>query len=204
MSPAPVPLFPALAPTGSELRTILLATLARQEEGIIVVDAGMDVVFSCDRARALLQRFGCLGDRDERADLTGGALPTSLVVLVRELAASTATHGTHKLRGRDMTLQIVIGSLSHSPRRFVLWLRDTPTKDARLFTVMNARYGVTRRAFQLAVLVREGMSNREIATTLRLSLSTVKVYLHQLYRACSVKSRTGLIALMNTIRQEDE
>ena len=78
----------------------------------------------------------------------------------------------------------------------VFWLREEMRRDDRLYAALNEQYGLSRRAFQLALLVRQGLTNREIARELRLSEATVKVYLHQLYRACGVASRTALIALM--------
>ena len=55
---------------------------------------------------------------------------------------------------------------------------------------------ITPRGFQLAQLVRQGLTNKAIAQQLRLTESTVKVYLHHLYRDCGVSSRTSLVALL--------
>jgi DNA-binding NarL/FixJ family response regulator len=89
------------------------------------------------------------------------------------------------------------------PARFAVWLREEARRDEHLYAALNERYGLQRRAFQLALLVRQGLTNREIARELRLSESTVKIYLHHLYQACGVRSRTALVALMDKFRRSE-
>ena len=74
-------------------------------------------------------------------------------------------------------------------------MREEILRDDLLYASLKEQFGVSPREFQLAQLVRKGLSNRAIAEQLHLTESTVKVYLHRLYRACGVPSRTGLIAL---------
>jgi DNA-binding NarL/FixJ family response regulator len=56
---------------------------------------------------------------------------------------------------------------------------------------------LTKRRRQVAVLASRGLSNRQIAEKLGLTLGTVKVHLHAIYEKLNIHTRTKLaIALM--------
>jgi DNA-binding NarL/FixJ family response regulator len=121
----------------------------------------------------------------------------------RQLAAGedakTERLPTSNGRGAVYVSAVVLSG-SHA-RHVAVWLREELLRDDRLFERLASRFGVTHRGFQLAQLVARGLSNREIAEQLKLSEATVKAYLHQLYRDCSVSSRTALVALLEEIRR---
>jgi DNA-binding CsgD family transcriptional regulator len=54
--------------------------------------------------------------------------------------------------------------------------------------------GLTHREQQIARLVREGLSNKDIARTLELAQPTVKTHLLRMFRKLGVSSRTALIS----------
>ena len=60
-------------------------------------------------------------------------------------------------------------------------------------TVANNLF--TPRERDLVTLVRQGLSNREIARTLGITEGTVKVYLHGIYQKVGVENRTALALL---------
>ncbi len=80
--------------------------------------------------------------------------------------------------------------------RVLVWLRRDDADDPRLDTsrILREQYGLGNRAQQLLKLLAEGLSNREIAAELRLREATVKTYLHHLYEALGVRSRTAAVA----------
>src|SRR5690606_20428468 len=93
-------------------------------------------------------------------------------------------------------IYVHVAMLSNArPARTVIWLRREVLRDERLYEALSQRFGVSRRGFQLLQLLRQGLTNRAIASELRLTESTVKAYLHELYRSCGVSSRTALVAL---------
>lgn len=51
---------------------------------------------------------------------------------------------------------------------------------------------VTPAEWRVAVLVAEGISNREIADTLHISIRTVESHLHHMFAKLEVSSRTAL------------
>jgi DNA-binding NarL/FixJ family response regulator len=58
--------------------------------------------------------------------------------------------------------------------------------------------GLTERESQVAVLVAEGLSNREIAAALYVSPETVKSYVRQIFRRLGIRNR---VELTNYVRQ---
>jgi LuxR family maltose regulon positive regulatory protein len=55
------------------------------------------------------------------------------------------------------------------------------------------------REMEVLSLIAEGLSNREIAQRLHLSISTVKVHTHNIYGKLDVNSRTQAVARARTL-----
>lgn len=60
--------------------------------------------------------------------------------------------------------------------------------------------GLTAREQEVAELVCDGMSNKEIARALAISDGTVKLHLHNVYAKLTVKNRAKLAALVTLER----
>ncbi|MBI2394385.1 MAG: response regulator transcription factor [Deltaproteobacteria bacterium] len=58
------------------------------------------------------------------------------------------------------------------------------------------------RERQIVLLLRGGLTNRDIAEKLQLSEATVKTYLSRVFEAFQVTSRTALLAAVERIRSE--
>jgi DNA-binding NarL/FixJ family response regulator len=58
---------------------------------------------------------------------------------------------------------------------------------------LKSRYHLTSRETQVAILICRGFSNEEIAEALKISQSTVKTHLKNLYRRVRVDSRILLL-----------
>ena len=171
-------------------RMVLASSLERVDEGVVVLDSDLNVLHCSARAAYLLRRVGMESDR---------RLPGCVAAVVAEQVASNDPRRTDRLAAISGAGGVVIGSMTlrnAAPASVALFVRSEALRDEELFTVMHDRYGMTRRGFQLAQLVREGLTNRQIAERVQLRESTVKVTLHELYRACGVSSRTSLVALM--------
>ena len=54
---------------------------------------------------------------------------------------------------------------------------------------------LTARQQQIALLVCDGLSNKQLGQQLNLTEGTVKVHLHKIYRRLGVRNRTALSAL---------
>jgi DNA-binding CsgD family transcriptional regulator len=55
---------------------------------------------------------------------------------------------------------------------------------------------LTRRQHEIAALVAEGLSNKEIAWPLKITEGTVKLHLHAIYSKLEVPNRTALAVLV--------
>lgn len=174
-------------------RAILLRSLARSDEGLVVTGADHTILFSTPRAARVLERL---------APPTAGRLPPMLVGAVEKLGAEVAGSVRFPLPGGIGIGGVHVDvALVHdaAPAHLLLWLREELVRDGELYERMKQRFGVTLRGFQLAQLVRQGLSNREIASELRLAESTIKVYLSELFQQCGVSSRTALVALVERV-----
>jgi DNA-binding NarL/FixJ family response regulator len=183
--------------TETAWRALLLSTLSSSSEGLVACDERLDVVFSTPRASQLLARFG---------NLCGDRLPDVLVDVIEAFHASgERTFSTRVVGEKGGALHVEIGLLRDAPPvRTVIWMREASIRDEQLYAALNERFGVTLRAFQLSQLVRQGLTNREIARELRLSEATVKAYLHDVFRVCGVSSRTALVALIEDLKNQNQ
>lgn len=76
-------------------------------------------------------------------------------------------------------------------------LKVTPDRDALRAQYLVAVFdSLTRAENELVLLLREGLSNKEIAARLGKSVRTVKTQLTSVYKKFSVRSRSRLLALL--------
>jgi DNA-binding NarL/FixJ family response regulator len=61
---------------------------------------------------------------------------------------------------------------------------------------------LTARELEVAVLVAEGLSNKEIARRLDHNEGTVKIHLHNIYEKLGVRNRTSLAVKFSAGRQD--
>lgn len=61
---------------------------------------------------------------------------------------------------------------------------------------------LTRREHQVAMLISEGLSNKEIAMDLKIGPATVKNHVHNILEKLKVKRRTGIAVQLGTRRME--
>lgn len=173
-------------------RAIVTASLVRSGEGIVVCDDELEIVFATRRARSLLERLGAGAPR---------MLPEPLAEVARSMHdASSESSLSKRLAARRGAVHVHVARLRDAaPAVLAIWLREESLRDERLYSLIEERAGISRRSFQLAQLLREGLTNREIARELGLTEATVKIYLYDLYRACDVSSRTALVALLERL-----
>ena len=66
-----------------------------------------------------------------------------------------------------------------------------------LFASMRQRYGLTKRNFDVLFGVAMGLSDKEIASKLLLSKSTVKTHLRKIYHKLKIRNRTEAAAIVS-------
>jgi DNA-binding NarL/FixJ family response regulator len=163
-------------------RLALERLLSRSGTALVVCDAALRLVSASLSAEALLVR---------------GELPPELTRVARQLLLDPLGCRRVELDGGRVvhltTVERIPGPL------ILIWLREESPRDEALTRALRDEYGLDVRGQQLIGLLREGLSNRQIAARLSLREATVKTYLHELYRALGVNSRTGALACVDRL-----
>lgn len=167
-----------------------MATLARANEGLLVCDEALNVTYASATAVRLLAPLGPAGE---------------MAPVMREIVLRQCEEPTE--RSERLPLPQGIGALriraaritGAEPERIVVWVRKEALRNDHVYNLLRQRYPLSNRGFQLVQLLRRGLTNRQIGAELKLAESTVKTYLHELYRECGVTSRTSLLALLDDL-----
>jgi DNA-binding NarL/FixJ family response regulator len=87
----------------------------------------------------------------------------------------------------------VIGTCSLNGRRYLI-LSDTGSARSTAVTASTVLDRLTQRELQVAVLVSNGLGNKQIADRLRLSEWTVSSYLRRIFVKLGVRTRAAMVA----------
>jgi DNA-binding CsgD family transcriptional regulator len=169
-------------PSSDDLHRVALERLLQRSASCLVV---------CDTALRVLATAGGA----ERL-LLGGELPTELGRVARLRLRDPVGVSRVILPNRRV---VHVTNVEHATGPLVLiWLREeTVRRPEHTTRFLRDRYGLAVRSQQLLALLREGLTNREIAERLELREGTVKTYLYELYRTLGVKNRTGALACVD-------
>ena len=96
-----------------------------------------------------------------------------------------------ELQGRVLYLRVV--ATPGRPPVEVVFLHEEVVRDADLYRLLNDRYQVSRREYEVLVGLRLGKTNRELAHELGLSEGTVANHVHRLLGRFEVPNRTRLV-----------
>jgi DNA-binding NarL/FixJ family response regulator len=107
----------------------------------------------------------------QAANANGGTSLSAVVRLAREVSLS------------DAGVTLDFGATPHLGQPLVL---------VRVPPVPVALTGLTPREHQVAALIADGLSNKEIAQRLHLSVGTVKHYVHQILEKTRLPSRVAI------------
>jgi DNA-binding CsgD family transcriptional regulator len=142
-------------------RGLLLAGLGRQDEAIEALDAA-------------------LREHDRR--------PLPLEIGYTLLEKGTLERRAKRKRAAKHTLEQALATLE--PLHASLWIARARDELGRIgLRRAAASDGLTPAQLRVAELVASGMSNREVAATLYMSLRTVETHLTKVYRELGVRSR---------------
>ncbi len=153
----------------------------------LLLDRARLEVVVCDE-HLRVQHASCGAERV----LIAGELPRALADGVRAALGTLTKSSFVALEdGRFVHL----ADVECAGSRIFVWLHDPLMQRAHEGSAADPHLlGIRGR--QLVKLLREGLSNREIATRLGLREATVKTYLHELYQVLGVRSRTAALAVI--------
>jgi DNA-binding NarL/FixJ family response regulator len=153
-----------------------------------IVDLNMIDLLSSIAADGLKTKVVCLTASLSGHDLTGAIAMGAKGILLKDAAPAN--------------LVGCVWDVFHGKTWFAAGVLDpVPERELR-----RRRQGerpisaLTSRERQIALLVCEGLSNRQLGQQLNLTEGTVKVHLHKIYRKLGVRNRAALSAMAVTSR----
>lgn len=158
------------------------AVSKRAAPAALVIDAFDRVVMANEGALAALRRLG--------AEPDGEKLPAILLEALGE-ATDAALESSSAALTADLCVRLCWLRSNLGSYRLLLFERP---RRRGLIPEDFARYGMTPREREAALLVLQGMSNRAIAERLFISEYTVEGYLKQIFTKLGVRSRAALVA----------
>lgn len=181
----------ARASSGTQLRSdlMLLADAALQ---VIAASGGALVV--CD---AELRVLAASAAAATLAGIeAGGSLPEEIARIVTEPGEGSGMVRTS--RGGAVAVRVRPLDGMH-PAVLALVVEEAAPPEPTALHSLTSSLGLNVRERQLVALLRRGMSNREIASSLKLTEGTVKTYLYELFAKLRVESRMQLVARVDQL-----
>jgi DNA-binding CsgD family transcriptional regulator len=176
----------ALAELESKARGLDIA-LRLLPVAAIVLDGDGNLLSANESARAL---FG------------GPAIPLGVIDVARlairqgtEHAAALAPHPDGESRRlRIVPAQVYAGGASADDPAVVFLVQGDGVSPAASPEALAKRFGLTAREGRVASLIARGMTNREIAEELGVSVETIRSHVARIFDKADVNSRSALVA----------
>ncbi|WP_436519841.1 AAA family ATPase [Actinoplanes sp. HUAS TT8] len=154
-----------------------------------------------DRATAIVQSESGQADSAVELSTSAAQLFEQLRQPVEQGYALLVAGGAERRRRRYAAARLLIGAalaifMSADARP---WAEETERALARTEGSLAPEQGLTSTELRIAQLVRDGASNREIASRLYLSVKTVEATLTRVYRKLGVRSRTQLSSRLQAL-----
>lgn len=137
------------------------------------------------------------------APLVAGGIPTVLrdaidsYVLARGNARRTPPALRVMVAGRAYFLRVVAAEGAVPVE--IVFLRQEVLRDVEVLRILEERFGITRREYQIVNALRLGKTNRQIAAEYGLAEGTVARHVHRLLARMSVANRTELVHLVDEL-----
>jgi len=113
------------------------------------------------------------------------------------LTEFSRTHHLTLNDGRKLSMRFKCLGSEQRTTGFLLLLSRARLRRDDLYSVLNQSFGLTKRTCDIAMMIRDGYRNEEIATQLNLAVGTVKHYVHRLFTAVDVRSRSELVRFLD-------
>ena len=182
-------------PGGGPLRSPLETILDEIDFGLVLCnDSGSEVVFANAWARAAVP------------GLDGGAgVPLPAVVRVA-IAGETEQRGFLREYSRPIVLAVETRRLTMrfkclgepgSVTGYLVILTRMKHRREDVYALLGQSFGLSKRECDIAMMVRDGYRNEEIAGKLGIAVGTVKHYMHRIFNAVEVRSRAELVRFLD-------
>ena len=101
--------------------------------------------------------------------------------------------------GRPYYLRVIRSSGAGAVPLEIVLLREEVLRDVHVLRLLEQRFDVTRREYQVVCGLRLGKTNRQIATELGIAEGTVARHVHRLLERMGVRNRTEMVHLVDEL-----
>jgi DNA-binding CsgD family transcriptional regulator len=172
--------------------------------GVLILGIARDPLYVTPSAHRLMAEL----DRLTKAPWGNTALPLAVQQVCTELQhnenrdpAGTdwdtmqARHLVHTAHGAILIRGYgIVDRHSHQTGRFLILLESVPTESSLSDTDEETDFQITARQRAILDGLDRGLTNKEIAGNLQLSVHTVKEYIRQLMTLLHTRTRAGIVA----------
>jgi two-component system, NarL family, nitrate/nitrite response regulator NarL len=207
------PMISIFVVSGTRLYAELLGYALERREGVEVLGTALDTagaaarVAQADPDIALVDVSGseslagvrAIRSACPRSKIVALAVPEVADVIVKCAEAGIAGYVAREEASLDVlveTLRAVHGGEAPCSPRIAAALLERVSVLAAQSHVEVPTARLTSREYDVAELLRDGLSNKEIASTLHIELSTVKNHMHSILEKLEVRRRGEVIALL--------
>lgn len=172
-----------------------LKTLRRQRNvSILLLDLfmpGCDNFYGLLRIRQLFPNLPIV--------VISAADTTDVISQVMEFGANAFVPKTARTADMMDAIKTVLNNGTWLPEGMAEQISHV-SKDA--IEVSNRVKELTPKQFQVLLLVKQGLMNREIASTLNVTEATVKAHISMLFKRLNVKTRTQILVALEKLQLE--
>jgi DNA-binding CsgD family transcriptional regulator len=168
--------------------------------GLILIDTSLNPVYVNSTARHVIS-YALGKDQLSEADLRE-AIRTKAMEFTDGGVRSEATliSGRRKYACRTLTLER--GQCAGKQAYYALIFERISRRHESLRRMVE-QYGLTPREREIAFLLTEGLTSKEMAQRLNISPHTVKGYLNFLMRKLGVTTRSGIVGMLGSSNGDD-
>ena len=161
--------------------------------GLVLIDASLHPVYVNSTARQVIS-YAVGKDRLSQTDLCA-AIRTKVVEIKDGHVPSEATliSGRRKYACRALPLE---RGQPVGKQAYYALIFERVSRRRESLRRMVEEYGLTPREREIASLLTEGLTSKEIAQRLNISPHTVKGYLNFLMRKVGVTTRSGIVGML--------
>lgn len=161
--------------------------------GLVLIDTSLNPVYVNSTARQVIS-YAVGKDQLSQTDLWA-AIRTKVVEIKEGQLHSLAILISGRRKYACRALRLESGQSVREQARYALVLERISRRRESLRRMVE-QYGLTPREREIALLLTEGLTSKEIAQRLNISPHTVKGYLNFLMRKVGVTTRSGIVGML--------